>query len=109
LAAHGHDAKFAGQFITGLPAEFTGILDISSTTPFAALTVRSLSNENNDYLMTTFPVADMNQAAPSPILFPQIADGGGYVTQLLLLSAGGASSTTINYYDNNGAPLAVGR
>jgi sugar lactone lactonase YvrE len=109
LAAHGHDAKFAGQFITGLPAEFTGMLDISSTTPFAALTVRSLYNENNDYLMTTFPVGDMNQAAPSPIVFPQIADGGGYVTQLLLLSAGGASNTTISYYDNNGTPLAVGR
>jgi sugar lactone lactonase YvrE len=109
LIAHGHDAEFADQYITGLPAEFTGLLDISSTTPFAALTIRSLYNENGDYLMTTFPVADMNQAAPSPIVFPQIASGGGYATQILLLSAGEASSTTIHYYDNDGAPLAVGR
>jgi sugar lactone lactonase YvrE len=109
LAAHGHDAKFADQLITGLPAEFTGILDISSTMPFAALTVRSLYNENGDYLMTAFPVADVNQAASSPIVFPQIADGGGYTTQFILLSADEAASVTIHYYDNDGAPLAIGR
>jgi hypothetical protein len=109
LAANGHDAQFADQLIAGLPTGFTGILDISSTMPFAALTVRSLINENNDFLITTFPVADMNQSAPSPIVFPQIADGGGYVTQFILLSAGGASSATIGYYGNDGTPLAVGR
>jgi photosystem II stability/assembly factor-like uncharacterized protein len=109
LGAHGHDSKFADQFITGLPAGFTGVLDVSSAAPFAALTVRSLTNENNDFLMTTFPVADVNQAAPSPVVFPQIADGGGYATQFILLSTSGASSATINYYDNDGVPLAVGR
>jgi trimeric autotransporter adhesin len=109
LVPYGHGSRFAEQLITGLPAGFTGLLDISSTTPFAALTVRSLINENNDYLMTTFPVADMNQAAPSPIVFPQIADGGGYATQFILLGAGEASSATIHYYNNDGAPLAVGK
>lgn len=109
LAAHGHDAKFAEQYITGLPVGFTGILDVSSTAPFAALTLRSLSNENHDFLMTTFPVADLNQMAPSPIVFPQIADGGGFITQFILLSAGGASSATINCYDNAGLLLTVRR
>jgi hypothetical protein len=109
LAAYGHDAQFANQLITDLSAEFTGILDIRSTTPFAALTVHSLYNENGDYLMTTFPIADVNRAAPSPIVFPQIADGGGYETQFIFLSMGEESSTTIDYYDNDGVPLAVGR
>jgi trimeric autotransporter adhesin len=109
LAAYGHNSQFANQLIAGLPDGFTGLLDISSTKPFAALTMRSLYNENNDYLMTTFPIADMNQTAPSPIVFPHIADGGGYLTQFILLSAGGASSTAISYFDSNGQPLAVGR
>jgi trimeric autotransporter adhesin len=109
LAAYGHNSQFADQLITGLPDGFTGLLDISSKTPFAALTMRSLYNENNDYLMTTFPIADMNQTAPSPIVFPHIADGGGYVTQFILLSAGDASSTAIRYFDNNGQPIAIGR
>jgi sugar lactone lactonase YvrE len=109
LAAHGHEAKFADQFITGLQDGFTGVLDVSSSTPFTAVTVRSLYNENSDFLMTTFPIADVMQEAPSPIVFPQIADGGGYITQFILVNTGGASSTTIHYYNNDGIPLAVGR
>ncbi len=109
LAGNGHSAKFADQFIAGLPPEFTGVLDISSATPFAALTLRSLNNERNDFLLTTFPIADATRSAPAPIVFPQIVDGGGYVTQLILLSPGGASNATLRYYSETGTPLAVGK
>jgi hypothetical protein len=74
---------------------FTGVLEISSIRPFAAVTLRSLNNGRGDFLMTTFPVADGARAAPSPIVFPQIADGGGYSTQFILLSATGAASFSI--------------
>jgi hypothetical protein len=109
ISANGYSAFFADQFIAGLPAGFTGVLDIISSTPFAALTVRSLTNERSDFLLATFPVADMIVGAPSPIVFPQIADGGGYVTQFILIGAGGASSVTLNYYGEDGKPLAVGK
>jgi hypothetical protein len=109
LPANGDSAFFADGFIAGLPAGFTGVLDITSSTPFAALTMRSLINERNDFLLATFPIADMTLAAPSPIVFPQIADGGGYVTQFILIGAGGASSVTLNYYGEDGKPLAVGK
>ncbi len=109
LPGKGHSAKFASEFVAGLSAGFAGVLDISSETPFAALTMRSLTNERGDFLLTTFPIADANGAAPSPIVFPQIADGGGYVTQFILLSPGGASSAKLNFYGETGAPLAVGR
>ena len=65
-------------------------------------------NERNEFLMTTFPVADVNQAAPSPVVFPQIADGGGYVTEIILLGSGQAASATLNYYDENGVPTNFG-
>jgi sugar lactone lactonase YvrE len=109
LSANGHGAHFANELITGLPNEFIGVLDIVSSTPFAALTIRSLINERGDFLMATFPIANMILPAPSPIVFPHIADGGGYMTQFILISAGGASSATINYYDSDGLPLAVGK
>ena len=109
LSANGHKAKFANEFVSGLPAGFTGVLDITSPTPFAALTMRSLNNERNDFLLTTFPIADQNRSAPSPIVFPQIADGGGYVTQFILIGAGGASSVTLNFYGEDGKPLPVGK
>jgi sugar lactone lactonase YvrE len=108
LAAYGHDAKFADQLIEGLPAGYRGVLDISSTTPFAALTMRSLKNERDDFLMTTFPIADANQTAPSPIVIPHVADGGGYVTEFILISAGAAANTTPGFYNEAGAPTDFG-
>ena len=109
LPANGHIARFATEFISGLPEGFSGVVDIKSTTPFAPLTMRSLNNQRNDFLLTTFPVADMNQPAPSPIMFPQIADGGGYVTQFILLSTGTSKGMKLNFYDDHGEPLGVGK
>jgi hypothetical protein len=109
LPPNGHRAHFADEFIAGLPAGFTGLLDIISTTPFAALTLRSLYNERHDFLLATFPVADMTRAAPFPIVFPQIADGGGLVTQFILIGPGGASSVTLNFYDDDGKPWLIGK
>jgi hypothetical protein len=109
LEGNGHKARFVSQFISGLPENFIGILDISSSSPFAALTMRSLTNSRGDFLLTTFPIADQNQPASTPIVFPQIADGGGYMTEFILLSSGGASSAILNLYSEDGKPLAVGK
>jgi hypothetical protein len=108
LPANGHQGHFANEFVSGLPAGFTGVLDISSPTPFAALTMRSLDNERHEFLAALFPVADMTRNAPAPLVFPQIADGGGYVTQFILISAGETSSSTLIFYDENGAPTDFG-
>jgi hypothetical protein len=64
-------------------------------------------NERNEFLMTTFPVADADTPAPSPITFPQVADGAGYTTELILISAGEQASTAINFYDKNGDPIGL--
>jgi enterochelin esterase-like enzyme len=108
LAANGYTAGFANGFVEDLPPGFTGVLDVSSSAPFAALTLRSLDNEQGDFLMTAFPVADAARQAPSPIVFPHIVDGGGYVSQFILLSPGGASDTTLMLYDESGILFAAG-
>ncbi|MBZ5537885.1 MAG: hypothetical protein LAO31_18170 [Acidobacteriia bacterium] len=109
LPGKGHTAKFADQMIVGLLPGFKGVLDISSTTPFAALTLRSLSNARGDFLLTTFPLADVTRPAPVPLIFPQIADGGGYQTQFIFLSTTGAANTTVSFFDDDGSPLPVGK
>ena len=78
------------------------MLDISSPTPFAALTLRLLVNEREDFLMTTFPIADQTRPAPSPIVFPHIVDGGGYTTQFILIGGGESTSATLSTYDEMG-------
>jgi len=107
LAANGHAAEFVDQFITGLPEGFTGVLEIKSPTPFAALTVCLLTNERNDSLLTTFPVADANKPAPAPIVFPQIADGGGSATRVISISPSGSSNGVSSFYDEAGKPMSI--
>ena len=106
LVSSGHTAKFVGQFIAGLPDGFTGVLDLVSASSFNVITLRSLINGRGDFLLTTFPVADMNQAPPAPLIFPQIAEGGGYQTQIILLSTSPAASTvTLSYIGDDGSPI----
>ena len=65
------------------------------------------TTENDDYLITTFPIVDMNNPATSPMVFPQIADGGGYVTEIFLLSPG-QTEANIDFFGETGDPLAIG-
>jgi hypothetical protein len=109
LNQNGHSARFVSQLIPGLPPNFTGVMDISSRSPFVALTLRSLSNSRGDSLLTTFPVVDLNRPPSFPIVFPHIADGGGYVTQFILLGASESSNATLQLWDDSGTPLAVGK
>ena len=109
VGAKGHAASFVDQLISGLPSGFQGVLDIKGDTPFAAITYRSLVNEREEILLAAFPVADLSQPPLSPILFPQIADGDGFVTQFILLNASGPSSTRLSFFGETGTPLAVGK
>jgi photosystem II stability/assembly factor-like uncharacterized protein len=95
-------AAFAREFVSGLPEGFKGVLEIDSTAPFAALAIRSIYNERKDFLMTTFPIADVGKAAPFPAVFPHIVDGGGYLTEFILLSPGQESVANLILYDDYG-------
>ena len=108
LQKKGHTARFVSQMISGLPAEFSGVLDLSSSVPFVALTLQSLTNSRGDFLLTTFPIADTTRPAPAPIVFPQIADGSGYLTRFVLIAAGAPASVELIFYGHDGTPLAVG-
>ncbi len=108
LKARGQDARFATELVQGLPANFTGVLDLQSSTPFAALTLRSLTNGRGEFLLTTFPIADLNKPAPDPVVFPQIADGGGIRTQFILINPSDNSVINIRFYDEQGAPSGIG-
>lgn len=61
----------------------------------------------NEFLVTTFPIADMTATVSSPVVFPQIADGAGISTQFVLMNAGDASESTISLFSNGGSPLGV--
>ena len=109
LLAFGHTAGFLGEFFPGLPGSFQGILRVSSaSTEIAVVGLRTRYNERRDFLITTTPPT--NEAAPegsTELLFPHLADGGGYTTQFILFSgsAGQTSSGSLILVDQTGQPL----
>ncbi len=109
LDSRQHRANVARDLIQGIPAGFTGLMEVSSSTPFVALTLRALINSRGDLLFATFPNADLTRPAPEPVIFPHIADGGGFRTEFILLGPVSAADTTVRLLDEAGSPLPVGK
>src|SRR6185503_6397073 len=60
LPPRGHTAKFVRELATIWPQGIRGVLEVSASAPISALTMRSLVNQRGDFLLTTFPVADLD-------------------------------------------------
>ena len=106
LGASGHLAQFADQ-LAGAPAGFRGILDIESDQPFAALTLRTLTNTSGDFLITTFPTADAESTPVGPLVFPQVADGDSIVSEFIFIGNKRQALIQLNYFDDDGTPLPL--
>ena len=62
----------------------------SASAPVAAAAVRILTNERKDFLMTSIPIADLDQVERS-LTFPFYADGGGWQSEIQLVNTTGSS------------------
>ena len=65
---------------------FVGTLTFTSSAPVAVIALRGLTNEANEWLMTTLPVAPLSPAASDTVYFPHFADGGGWATEVILVN-----------------------
>jgi hypothetical protein len=107
LPANGHIARFGEEFFQHVPRGFTGTLDLTSTVPFVALTMRSLLTFRNYEHRMVFSAADITREASPDAFFPHVADGGAYSTDLLFLNPGLPLRTTLRFIGRSGAPLPV--
>jgi hypothetical protein len=112
LPAYGQAAKFVTDIFPSLPNPFKGVVRITTgSSAISVVGLRARYNErapNPDFLITTTPPALENSSATTAeLLFPHLADGGGYTTQFILFSrtAGQSSSGTLRFFDQNGQPL----
>jgi hypothetical protein len=105
IAGNGHTAAFVDELVTGLPSGFTGLADFTSAVPFVPLTLRTLKNARGEFLLTTFPAPDVTTPAPSPIVFPRVADGGGLTTEFIFIPAKAAASVNVDFIPDAPAPL----
>jgi hypothetical protein len=110
VSAMGHQSRFLEELIPGgLPDEFIGVVDLSSATPFAVLTMRAFTNSRGDFLLTTFPVGIARQSPSPSMIFPQIAEGGGYKTQFFFLNSGPLQSLRLNFFADDGSAIPLAK
>lgn len=92
-------AKFLDQPPFNAPRGLRGTLTFVSSEAVCATALRGLTNERNEFLITTLPVVDLKTVNSSELIFPHYADGGGWTTQLVLVNPGDLTiSGTIRFY-----------
>jgi hypothetical protein len=111
VPATGQIAMFLNQ-IPGFSApssSFEAVLRISGANVYVT-GLRGRYNERGDFLITTTAPVD-EKAAPSPaeLVFPQLAAGGGYTTQIILFSgtAGQSATGVLQFVSQSGQPLIL--
>ncbi len=109
LAANQHLPILAHELFPEIVEGFTGIVDIRSTSPVTAVTLKLTTNSRGDLLLTTLPVADLTRPpSSSPVVLPQIAIGGGFSTRIITLNPGTTTASgRLNFYADNGTSLSV--
>ena len=107
LPSSGQVARFIDELFT-LPANFSGVLRVTSTSDIAIVGLRGRTNERSDFLITTTPPSnEVRTPGSADAYFPHIADSGGWATQFVLFSgtAGQTSAGTLSFIDQAGGPL----
>ncbi|MDD5542779.1 MAG: hypothetical protein PHX83_06355 [Acidobacteriia bacterium] len=112
LPANGHLAKFIEQIFASasppVPADFQGVLNITSNVPISPVTLRLTVNQRGDNLFSTLPVADLNNPPVPNGIIPQIVNGGGFTTQIISINTTSSSGTVaISFLNDSGQQVLV--
>jgi len=109
IGPNGQIAKFLNEVPFNSGSNVHGTFSFSSDIPVAVIALRGLTNDRNEFLITTLPVVDISTPpAALPITLPQFADGGGWTTQIILVNPGdSAASGNIRFTDANGQSVTL--
>jgi hypothetical protein len=93
LPGNGQVAKFISHLFPTLVKPFRGFLRVTSTAPVSVTSLLCRYNERLDFLFTTTPPRnELEAASGSQLVFPHIASGGGFATQLVIFGNGTADT-----------------
>ena len=107
LPPSGQVSSYIDEFFDSLPADFSGVLRVTSTAEVAVVGLRLRYNDRGELKMTTTPPSiETGPPIMGDSFFPHIVDSAGWSTQFILFSgtAGQASSGTLSFIDTDGEP-----
>lgn len=93
-----------------LPADFSGLLRVSSVFDVSVIALRFRVNELGELKVTTTTPSNETAAATSKDrFFAHLADSAGWTTEFILFNgtAGQAASGTLSFFDAAGQALAL--
>jgi len=85
LPARSQVAQFLHELLPQVGTSFSGILTLASDVPVGLAALRATTNNHGDFIITAVPLSVGSQPAAAGV-FPQIADGQGYATEVILLN-----------------------
>jgi hypothetical protein len=114
LGSYEQKALFLDQSPFDGGNDFAGTFSLTSTGGVSVIALRGYTNTRGEFLITTLPVVNLSQAAPTTTTtIPYFAVGGGWTTQLQLVNpTNNALSGTVQFYspgstNTAGAPINV--
>ena len=112
LGEHEQTAKFLNQepFNEALPdgSPVLGTFTFESSVPIAVIALRGFTNEADEFLMTTLPVAPLASTLTDTVYFPHFADGSGWATQVILVNpTDDTIAGTVQFLDQGSATTAA--
>jgi hypothetical protein len=112
VPAGGQVAMFLNQVpgFETLAPPFEGVLKVTAASPgITGTAFRAAFNERGNVLFTTTGPLSEDAGAPGLLVFPHIAEGGGYTTQFVVISgaAGHTDSGLLRFFNEQGNPLNV--
>ncbi len=110
IAPGGQTSHFMQELISGIPYPFHGVIRITSSTPIAVVGLRGDYNTRGDFLITTaMPTDERVTVNASQLIFPHLADGGGYTTEFVIYSGAGgeAGSGQLRFFSQAGQTMTL--
>ena len=86
IPANSQIAAFLDQAPFNGGSSINGTLILVSDVPVAVIALRGLTNERSEFLITTLPVSALAATTAETVYFSQVADGGGWSSQLILVN-----------------------
>ena len=104
-----HTSKFVDELFDAQGDGFRGSFTFESAAGLGAIALRLSTNVWGEPLFTTLPVVDLDATQGSdPAVFPHLAVGGGYRTQVILINPSGETITgRIRLVRSDGTPFLV--
>jgi len=88
---------------------FEGVLRVVSNSPqgVTATAFRSVNNERGNILYTTTGPLSEDAGSAEQLVFPHIAEGGGYTTQFIVIggASGQGNAGVLRFFNQEGNPL----